>query len=75
MKLNTLNTYYYNTTRHIRPGKIRWMVYHGPKRRAAANMASHDIVLTTYDTLQSEWSRQGPLVEQEWERIILDEGK
>ena len=60
---------------HILPGKIRWLTYHGSKRQELyGNMASYDIVLTTYDTLRFDFINKGPLFEQEWARVILDEG-
>ena len=34
----------------------------------------YDLVLTTYDTLRSDEVNGGPLFEQEWARVILDEG-
>lgn len=52
------------------------MIYHGPNRQeTACNLAEYDIVLTTYDTLRPEETRKGPLFENEWARVILDEGK
>ena len=60
---------------HILPGKIRWLTYHGPKRQeVSGNIASYDIVLTTYDTLRFDFINKGPIFEQEWARVILDEG-
>jgi SNF2 family DNA or RNA helicase len=60
---------------HILPGEIRWLTYHGSKRQeASGNMASYDIVLTTYDTLRSDFICESPLFEQMWARVILDEG-
>ncbi|KAI0541607.1 hypothetical protein GGR58DRAFT_510699 [Xylaria digitata] len=44
--------------------KIRSFVYHGPKRRdASKELYNFDVVLTTYDTLRSDWKA----------RVILDE--
>ncbi|KAF5968446.1 hypothetical protein FBULB1_10725 [Fusarium bulbicola] len=60
--------------KHIVPGQIRVAVYHGPARQ---NLAKHfrniDIVLTTYQTLRSDWANKGPLFGEQWLRVILDE--
>jgi SNF2 family DNA or RNA helicase len=37
-------------------------------------MASYDIVLTTYDALRFDFISKGPVFEQDWARVILDEG-
>ena len=59
----------------MQPGKLRWIIYHGPKRRLQlAKMGSTHVVLTTYNTLRVEKATQGALFEQEWARVILDEG-
>lgn len=60
---------------HILPGKIRLLTYHGSKRQELyGNVASYDIVLTTYDTLRLDFINKGLVFEQEWARVILDEG-
>ncbi|KAH6876382.1 SNF2 family N-terminal domain-containing protein [Thelonectria olida] len=60
--------------KHILPGQIRVATYHGPRRqRVAAQFRSHDIILTTYQTLRSDWIAKGPLFSENWFRIVLDE--
>ncbi|KAJ9150780.1 Helicase, C-terminal [Pleurostoma richardsiae] len=60
--------------RHIRPGAIRSVLYHGAKRQdTALELHDIDLVLTTYDTLRSDWTTYGPLYIHTWSRIILDE--
>lgn len=62
--------------KHIRPGGINLLLYHGPKRHdLAATLHDYDVVLTTYDTLRSDWATYGPLYNKNWARIILDEGE
>ncbi|CEO59986.1 hypothetical protein PMG11_04632 [Penicillium brasilianum] len=66
-------------SKHFRPGQIRTAVFHGPTRhKLASNLTSNDIVLTTYETLRSEWSasRLNSILYQNhggWARIVLDE--
>ncbi|KAF3760335.1 hypothetical protein M406DRAFT_269047 [Cryphonectria parasitica EP155] len=61
-------------TRHIRPGELKSLVYHGHKRQdSAAELHNNDIVFTTYDTLRSDWAIYGPLYACSWTRIVLDE--
>jgi len=65
----------YHRDSHIQPQKLRWLTYHGVKRHeVGSDMGFKDVVLTTYETLRSDRTKQGPLFQQEWERIILDEG-
>ena len=66
--------------RHVHPGTLRYWVYHGPKRSEdMVSMLAHDIVITTYDVVATEWKNvdKGPrsLFLVNWRRIVLDEGK
>ncbi|KAL4885942.1 SNF2 family N-terminal domain-containing protein [Aspergillus karnatakaensis] len=43
------------------------------QQETARTLGQSDVVLTTYDTLRPEGIRKGPLFENEWARVILDE--
>ncbi|QGI63983.1 hypothetical protein CEK27_007954 [Fusarium fujikuroi] len=59
---------------HITPGQIRVALYHGTGRQSLAkHFRDNDIVLTTYQTLRSEWTNKGPLFTEQWIRVVLDE--
>ncbi|KAF4502251.1 helicase-like transcription factor [Fusarium agapanthi] len=59
---------------HIMPGQIRVALYHGTCRQSLAKeFRNNDIVLTTYQTLRSEWTNRGPLFTEQWFRVVLDE--
>ncbi|OHE96895.1 hypothetical protein CORC01_07862 [Colletotrichum orchidophilum] len=63
-------------SRHIKPGNIRSLVFLGPTRHQFIySLPKLDVVLTTYDTLRSDWMSNGPLYNFTWARVILDEGK
>lgn len=67
------------TRRHIHAGQIRKILYHGPGRESLfKRFSDYDIVITTYETLRSEWgASEGtrPLLSWKWLRVILDEGE
>ena len=53
---------------------MQLLVYHGSKRHDNANgLGGFDIVLTTYDTLRTDWASRGPLYSYTWARVVLDE--
>lgn len=55
---------------------LRVMVYHGPNRTTSATvLAQHDVVLTTYNTLGSEVTKESrsPLKRIYFRRVVLDE--
>ncbi|KAF5617713.1 hypothetical protein F25303_13211 [Fusarium sp. NRRL 25303] len=61
--------------RHMMPGQIRVACYHGTGRQnIVRQFRDNDIVLTTYQTLRSEWTNTGPLFREPWFRVVLDEG-
>ncbi|CZR60109.1 uncharacterized protein PAC_10004 [Phialocephala subalpina] len=60
--------------RHIHAGQMRLAVYHGSSRRLLpSEFWKTDIILTTYETLRSEWAARGPLYSGTWRRVVLDE--
>ncbi|KAF7171655.1 hypothetical protein CNMCM6106_006055 [Aspergillus hiratsukae] len=61
--------------RHIQPGQVRYLVYHGPKRRETQQAPSqnYDIVITTYHTLLEDWRAGSGLHSETWYRVALDE--
>lgn len=78
--LSLLQTWEEEFKRHLHPDTLRWCRYHGPKRSNNITiLLSHDIVLTTYDLVASEWrtleKAQKLLFSTTWRRIVLDEGK
>lgn len=51
-------------------------LYHGPKRDATLKqLANADIVLTTFETVSSDFVVSETLRNISWFRIVLDEGK
>jgi SNF2 family DNA or RNA helicase len=51
-------------------------VYHGSSREQfATQLHEYDVVLTTYDTLRSDWENEGALLSVKWLRVVLDEGE
>ncbi|KAF4533787.1 Swi snf-related matrix-associated actin-dependent regulator of chromatin subfamily a member 3-like 1 [Lasiodiplodia theobromae] len=63
---------------HTYPGRVQWVIYHGPRRLTALCQASQpDIVITTFQTLASEYghgkSQSSPIFTTHWKRIVLDE--
>ncbi|KAK4182730.1 SNF2 family N-terminal domain-containing protein [Podospora australis] len=50
--------YVANFVRHIRPGNVKSVVYHGSNRaKLKPHLQEYDVVLTTYGTLRAEWTR------------------
>ncbi|GAW19570.1 hypothetical protein ANO14919_090580 [Xylariales sp. No.14919] len=76
---STMNGWVAQAERHIHPGKIRIMVYHGSNRKSLADQfQDSDIVITTYETIRAEWAANegaGTLFSRKWLRVVLDEGK
>lgn len=62
--------------KHFESNSLQLYVYHGAARKTSSFASlKHDIVITTYETLTTEWSRHAekPLFSHTWHRIILDE--
>lgn len=63
-------------SRHLGNSVQAPVIYHGAKReQLVLKMDTADIVLTTYDTMTSDYGKHGPLFTRDWARVILDEGK
>jgi SWI/SNF-related matrix-associated actin-dependent regulator of chromatin subfamily A3 len=60
---------------HTIPGSLKVYLYHGSDRTTkASELCSHDIVLTTYNTLASEGNTDtSPVQRVKWLRVVLDE--
>ena len=64
--------------RHLHDGTLSWVRHHGrTKIKTDSALASTDIVLTTYETIQSDYKTSAQdgcfLFSHQWRRIILDE--
>lgn len=75
-----LRTWEEELRRHLHPGTLRYLLYHGPKRsKELTSMLAYDIVITTYYVVATEYKSldKGPrlLFDINWRRIVLDEGK
>ena len=60
--LSLLDQWEHEIRTRTRPGKLKYLVYHGPEKRASVSkdkMAKYDVVLTTYDELMLETKKKG----------------
>ena len=79
--LSTVANWEEQIKQHIKPGTVRYHVYHGPSRiKEPELLAQFDLVITTYGSVSSELTartkfKRGPhpLEEIGWFRIVLDE--
>ncbi|ETS84160.1 hypothetical protein PFICI_02185 [Pestalotiopsis fici W106-1] len=59
---------------HIHTGCLKSTRYYGSSRKQLRSIpVHHDVVITTYETLRSDYENQGPLFTHKWLRVILDE--
>ena len=77
--LSLLRTWEEQLSHHLHPGTLTWCKYHRSDRSAhAPTILEHDVVITTYDVVASQWRNLGkgvqPLFSRVWRRIVLDEG-
>ncbi|KAH8164314.1 hypothetical protein CIB48_g3945 [Xylaria polymorpha] len=79
--LSTITNWEEQIKLHIKPGQMKYYVYHGSNRiKDASLLADYDMVLTTYGSVASEVTARSkgkpgpwPLEEIGWFRIVLDE--
>ena len=72
---STIAAWQFQISKHVSPRQIESAIYHGSDReRLATRFYEYDIIVTTYETMRSEWETQGPLFNGKWLRIVLDEG-
>ncbi|CAD7697990.1 unnamed protein product, partial [Ostreobium quekettii] len=56
-------------------GTLKVYMYHGDRTRQPERLAHYDIVITTYETLASDFTNNcRALLSVHWHRLILDEG-
>lgn len=76
-----MRAYFNLYPRHFHPGQLRSIVFHGSDRRKlSSDISTKDIVITTYETLKSEWCSNRASSHlfsevQRWSRVVLDEGR
>lgn len=53
---------------------LKCMIYHGSKRNVSVTeLSKYDVVVTTYQTVRTDHSVNGPLLQVHWWRVICDE--
>lgn len=78
--LSTLANWEDQIATHIKPGALKYYVYHGANRITDINALAHyDLVITTYSIVASEYGGRAkrkdiePLLQTNFFRIVLDE--
>ncbi|TRX98329.1 hypothetical protein FHL15_000974 [Xylaria flabelliformis] len=79
--LSTITNWEEQIKLHLKPGQMKYYIYHGSNRiKDASLLADYDMVLTTYGSVASEVTARSkgkpgrwPLEEIGWFRIVLDE--
>lgn len=74
--LSVLSNWQYQFDNHVHVGLLNVYTYYGSERTKDQNLlAEQDVVLTTYQTLSSEFSKKtSALIDTLWLRVVLDEG-
>jgi SNF2 family DNA or RNA helicase len=79
--LSTIANWEEQIKQHVKPGTLKYYIYHGANRiKDSDKLSENDLVITTYGSVASEFNhrskkKQGayPLEEINWFRIVLDE--
>ncbi|KAI0009724.1 SNF2 family N-terminal domain-containing protein [Xylariaceae sp. FL0662B] len=79
--LSTITNWEEQIKAHIKPGQLKYYIYHGSNRiKDAKKLAEFDLILTTYGSVASEVAARNkgragpyPLEEVGWFRVVLDE--
>jgi len=79
--LSTIANWEEQIRQHIKPGTIKYYIYHGANRiKDIKKLAEYDLIITTYGSVASEFNYRSkkkhgtyPLEEINWFRIVLDE--
>ena len=79
--LSTIANWEEQIKQHVRPGTLKYYIYHGAGRiKDTKKLAEYDLVITTYGSVASEFNHRSkkkhgiyPLEEINWFRIVLDE--
>jgi SNF2 family DNA or RNA helicase len=79
--LSTIANWEEQIKQHVKPGTLKYYIYHGSGRIKDVNkLAEFDLVITTYGSVASEFNKRSkqkngtyPLEEMNWFRIVLDE--
>lgn len=78
--LSTVANWEEQIATHIKPGALKYYIYHGGNRITDLNaLSKYDVVITTYSIVASEFGGRGkrkdinPLLHTKFFRIVLDE--